>query len=407
MLLSPNPLYKAYWVAQCRYTRNGEQFKGVMTVAGTSQSQAIKQMRQYFTAHPGEYTFADYDTLIPLITHIEQSSTLELPLIRQVREQHNAKISAVLVDKCNLTHPRPSEKGDIHYREGQPTFIEYSHLYVVIDSGEYHRQTGQHLVPKLHGSQLPWKSLYQGETQDSLEDKAPYLVHIVANQAGQRFLAHYLNLPHKASLGLFINSLKPFTDIHRQMRKLTYLYNQKLESWNFFRFYDVKHFIPFIESLTHGQLINVVNGVNAFYGYSAQYPDGVEITFHPDYLYDGSKREPLFINTYLYNHYANITQMQTVAKAKALIEQFSQVEGDELEGDALMGYCIHAANYSFLDDIHQSKALLYDLQARYLCRHQPRTWQIANEKAAPYKYNQVLLSYHRYIACLNTQGEMK
>ncbi|HGN0025653.1 TPA: hypothetical protein ACKRFQ_001766 [Proteus mirabilis] len=42
MLLSPNPLYKAYWVAQCRYTRNGEQFKGVMTVAGTSQSQAIK-----------------------------------------------------------------------------------------------------------------------------------------------------------------------------------------------------------------------------------------------------------------------------------------------------------------------------------------------------------------------------
>ncbi|EPK3336312.1 TPA: DUF4123 domain-containing protein, partial [Proteus mirabilis] len=123
-------------------------------------------------------------------------------------------------------------------------------------------------------------------------------------------------LPHKASLGLFINSLKPFTDIHRQMRKLTYLYNQKLESWNFFRFYDVKHFIPFIESLTHGQLINVVNGVNAFYGYSAQYPDGVEITFHPDYLYDGSKREPLFINTYLYNHYANITQLQTVAKAK-------------------------------------------------------------------------------------------
>lgn len=103
MLLSPNPLYKAYWVAQCRYTRNGEQFKGVMTVAGTSQSQAIKQMRQYFTAHPGEYTFADYDTLIPLITHIEQSSTLELPLIRQVREQHNAKVSAVLVDKCNLT----------------------------------------------------------------------------------------------------------------------------------------------------------------------------------------------------------------------------------------------------------------------------------------------------------------
>lgn len=169
-----------------------------MTVAGTSQPQAIKQMRRCFTAHPGEYAFADYDTLIPLITHIEQSSTLELPLIRQVREQHNAKVSTVLVDSQLYTHPRPSEKGDIHYREGQPTFIEYSHLYVVIDSGEYHRQTGQHLVPKLHGSQLPWKSLYQGETQDSLEDKAPYLVHITANQAGQRFLAHYLNLPHKS-----------------------------------------------------------------------------------------------------------------------------------------------------------------------------------------------------------------
>ena len=59
--LESKSLYKAYWVAQCRYTRNSEQFKGVMTVAGTSQPQAIKQMRQYFTAHPGEYTFADYD----------------------------------------------------------------------------------------------------------------------------------------------------------------------------------------------------------------------------------------------------------------------------------------------------------------------------------------------------------
>ena len=62
---SPNTIYKEYWVAQCRYTRNNEQFHGIMTVAGANQSQAIERMRQYFTAHSGQYTFADYEILTP------------------------------------------------------------------------------------------------------------------------------------------------------------------------------------------------------------------------------------------------------------------------------------------------------------------------------------------------------
>ncbi len=62
---------------------------------------------------------------------------------------------------------------------------------------------------------------------------------------------------------------------------MTYLRNQRLNSWNFFRFYDVSHFMPFIESLTHGQLLNVVSGVKAFYGYSATTLMGSKSPFIP------------------------------------------------------------------------------------------------------------------------------
>ena len=82
------------------------------------------------------------------------------------------RFPAVLVDKCNLNNPRPSEKGDIHYREGNLRLLNIRISLCRHWQWEYHRQTGQHLVPKPYGSQLPWKSLYQGETQDSLEDKA-------------------------------------------------------------------------------------------------------------------------------------------------------------------------------------------------------------------------------------------
>lgn len=403
---SPNTIYKEYWVARCRYTRNNEQFHGIMTVAGANQSQAIERMRQYFTAHSGQYTFADYEILTPLVTYIEQSSKLALPLVRQVREQHEANVLAVLVDERNLTHPRPSEKGDIHYAEGQPAFSDGVHLYAVIDSGEYHRQTGQHLVPMLHGSQLPWQSLYQGETQDSLEDQAPYLIHLLPNHAGEVFLEHCSSLSNKGTLGIFIHSLKSFTDIHRQLRKMTYLHNKPLNSWNFFRFYDVSHFMPFIESLTHGQLLNVVSGVKAFYGYSANYPDGVKITFHSDYLYDTRPREPLFINEKLYRHYAALTLVQTLNKAKQLIAQCPPLStSSELSGSAdLEAFCLRIMNQAFLSDISQTQALLYYVLARHACTQNETLWQSATEQAKPYEANAVTFNYHRYRYCLSSQG---
>nr|WP_282555108.1 MULTISPECIES: DUF4123 domain-containing protein [Providencia] len=277
---------------------------------------------------------------------------------------------------------------------------------MVIDSGEYHRQTGQYLVPMLHGSQLPWQSLYQGETQDSLAEQAPYLVHIQRTVAGRHFLAQCLNLPNKATVGLFFNSFKSFADVHRQMRKMTYLYNRTLNSWNFFRFYDVSHFIPFIESLTRGQLFNVVSGVTAFYGYSTKYPDGVKITFHSDYLYDNRPREPLFINEKLYRHYAQLTLMSTIAKAQqAIRHQDASITDDKAAKKALDDFCLHAANRAFLTDTTQMQALIYNLIARYLSRHDDLLWQKACEHALPYQHNQVLFNHHCYIYCLHAQGE--
>ena len=49
-----------------------------------------------------------------------------------------------------------------------------------------------------------------------------------------------------------------------------------------------------------------------------------------------------------------------------------------------MGYCTRS-KLQFLDDIHQSKRYCTTVKPAIYCRHQPRTWQIANEKAAPYK----------------------
>lgn len=401
-----NEIYRGYWVAQCRYTQNGEKFTGYMTLAGTTADDAVAQMRHYFAQYQAQYSFAQYETLTPAISFVEASQQLELPLLRQLREQHAEHIPAVLVDERNLTHPLPSEKGDIHYQAGAPAFIANTTLYLVIDSGEYYRQTARHLVPALYGSQLPWQSLYQGETQANLEDSAPYLVELQPNSAGQQWLAHYLSLPNKATLGLFISSFKPFAEVHRQLRKLTYLRNPRLNSWNFFRFYDTAHFIPFIESLSHGQLLNVVSGVLAFYGYSADYPDGVKITVEADYLFDKGRREALFINDRLYHHYARLTMMQTVNKAKKLIEQYASTSLFEAEGGALNldQFCLHAANHAFLRDINQMQALFYYLLARYASYQNEALWQTASEQAKPYEANSVTFNYQRYLHCLPSQG---
>ncbi|EOD8958203.1 DUF4123 domain-containing protein [Providencia stuartii] len=403
---SYSDIYQGYWVAECRYTRNNETFTGIMTLAGHSEEQVIGNMRHYFAENQAEYSFAQYDTLTPLITYVENSQQLELLLLRQIRRQHAESRLAVLVDERNLTNPLPSEKGDIHYQVGQPALLDDVDLYMVIDSGEYHRQTGQYLVPMLHGSQLPWQSLYQGETQDSLAEQAPYLVHIQRTVAGRHFLAQCLNLPNKATVGLFFNSFKSFADVHRQMRKMTYLYNRTLNSWNFFRFYDVSHFIPFIESLTRGQLFNVVSGVTAFYGYSTKYPGGVEITFHKDYLHDTYHREALLINERLYRHYAQLTLMSTLDKAQqAIRHQDNSIPHDKVAKKALDNFCLHAANQAFLTDTTQMQALIYNLLARYLSRHDVSLWQRACEHALPYQHNQVLFNHHCYIYCLNAQGE--
>lgn len=406
MSLAYRDVYRGYWVAECRYTRNGEEFSGTMTLAGHSEEHAIGHMRHYFAEHQAEYSFAQYDTLTPLIPYVENSQQLELLLLRHIGQQHAKSCPAVLVDKHNLTHPLPSEKGDIHYQVGQPVLLDDTALYMVIDSGEYHRQTGQFLVPMLYGSRLPWQSLYQGETQDSLAEQAPYLVHIQRTQAGRRFLTQCLNLPNKASVGLFFHSHKSFTDVHRQMRKMTYLHNCTLNSWNFFRFYDVSHFIPFIESLTRGQLFNVVSGVSAFYGYSTKYPDGVEITFHQDYLHDAHHREALLINEHLYRHYAQLTLMSTLDKAQqAIRHQDASITDDKMTKKALDDFCLHAANRAFLTGTTQMQALIYRLIARYLSRHDDSLWQRACEHALPYQHNQVLFNHHCYTYCLHAQGE--
>lgn len=74
---SYSDIYQGYWVAECRYTRNNETFTGIMTLAGHSEEQVIGNMRHYFAENQAEYSFAQYDTLTPLITYVENSQQLE------------------------------------------------------------------------------------------------------------------------------------------------------------------------------------------------------------------------------------------------------------------------------------------------------------------------------------------
>ncbi|MDO1752417.1 DUF4123 domain-containing protein, partial [Escherichia coli] len=78
---SYSDIYQGYWVAECCYTRNNETFTGIMTRAGHSEEQVIGNMRHYFADNQAEYSFAQYDTLTPLITYVENSQQLELLLL--------------------------------------------------------------------------------------------------------------------------------------------------------------------------------------------------------------------------------------------------------------------------------------------------------------------------------------
>ncbi|MDQ5992521.1 DUF4123 domain-containing protein, partial [Providencia stuartii] len=101
-----------------------------------------------------------------------------------------------------------------------------------------------------------------------------------------------------------------------------------------------------------------------------------------------------------------LTLMSTLDKAQqAIRHQDNSIPHDKVAKKALDNFCLHAANQAFLTDTTQMQALIYNLLARYLSRHDVSLWQRACEHALPYQHNQVLFNHHCYIYCLNAQGE--
>ncbi|MER2471168.1 hypothetical protein [Photorhabdus laumondii] len=91
-----------------------------------------------------------------------------------------------LVQRENIDSPLPVARGDLILTQTTdiPVYGDNEHLYAVIDAAIY-QQAGRFIIPDLFAFSLRWQGLFQGETQVSLEDSAPYLVELHKDSRNQ------------------------------------------------------------------------------------------------------------------------------------------------------------------------------------------------------------------------------
>lgn len=399
-MLLPSARYQDYWIAECTYLYQDEELTGRALIQAHSEPLAVSALSEFFIQH--NYSYARYDRLETVYRYMLSSKQPELALIRQMRQQQIDNEPVMLSKEKSLTHVLPSDNDDILYTPEPLPRRNGSEHFLIMDGSVYQQITGQYIVPALYASGLPWESLFQGETQITLEDSAPYLLHILDNAQGRAFLNRYKTLVMKDCLGLFFSSSLSLTELRHHFRKLTYLRYQYHDKWVFFRFYDANQFVPFIHCLNRRQLANLISDIDAFFVFTAEAPQGQTITFS-DQLRCEEKKENLFINQLMHEHYTQTALCNTINKAKKMIETllWDEIENPE---KPLNSFCIQQANQAFLRNITQSKALIYFIAARFLTQHNNNLWEAACLNAKPYSYSQELYTYHAYQYCLTYQG---
>ncbi|WP_241008896.1 DUF4123 domain-containing protein [Aggregatibacter actinomycetemcomitans] len=114
-------------------------------------------------------------------------------------------------------------------------------------------------LPHLCAHEGQTDSLYQGELKDKMDRYAPYLTRLtVTDQETSPFVQVLFTRAEKEWFGawdnnptILIRSRQGFNEVAYHLRKFTHLYKAEGEKWYFFRFYDPRVLVAYLQHIEH------------------------------------------------------------------------------------------------------------------------------------------------------------
>lgn len=372
-----------YWVANCTYQAIGNekhpagQYSAKALIYAPTEYEALTKLCNYVIGFG--IANGQYQDIIALQTYLMESTLPELRLIRhiqQISDQH----PVILVEQENVDSPLPAARGDLILTQATdiPVYGDNEHLYAVIDAAIY-QQAGRFIIPDLLASSLRWQGLFQGETQVSLEDSAPYLVELHKDSSNQPELQRYImNADNRAELSLLIQSEQPFETLLNHLRKFTYLKNELTQTWAFFRFYHPNTLTTLLNTLSDGPLAHFMQGINAMWFYGDK-PDTRHIITITENVRQ-AKPTPVTLNRRLCELFDQQAQQRYVLKTIDFIQE-NLAERCQVNKNTLPAFVLQQTNLAYLQGLTQQRAILYYVAAKCLMPNDEIHWQQLWESA--------------------------
>ncbi|MDE9429340.1 DUF4123 domain-containing protein [Xenorhabdus bovienii] len=397
------PDYAEHWVVDYAYTTpQGEPDSARAIVHAASRPQALSALAEYVLQagdSPGQY-----QSIQPLPEYLAASAEVELPLLRQFRQGVERNARVIPLNEHNNNPLLPAARGVLQFTvtETLPARERGQYRYMVIDATVYRRVMGSFIVPDLMVSNLRWESLFQGETQITLEDSAPYLVELTDDPTVHSAFQQKITRPITPEPGIFIDSDQPFPVIRNHLRKFTYLRNEQHQSWVFYRFYVPQGLLPLLKSLPDEQLMHFMRPIMRIGYFDSQTGQYYALSVAENSL-DQEKTAPVAINRSLVGILAGQTQARAVAQIVKFIAE-TQPELSPKQQEQLPAFVVQQANLACLAGFAHQRSILYLVAGRSLARGNEALWQQAWQHACAEAQAQEVRALACYEYCFKNQA---
>ncbi|MBD2795877.1 DUF4123 domain-containing protein [Xenorhabdus sp. 18] len=418
--------YTYIWVAEFSYGYCGSEqqkprrYRAQALIQAKSQHQALVQLSEHML-HTLRADEGQYEKILPFLQYLDTSAHLEKHLILNLKNVSEQQ-PIIVLNPQDVSEPLPIDTGDLEitqypcppftgenpfnrywisdtlhsllYQQSQNA-TKYSHCYLVIDAGVYHKHAGHFIVPSLMASGLPYRCLFKGSTQIALEDAAPYLIELTGHE-DKEFLRQIFITHYTPDIGIFIHTDSQFDELYNHLRKFPYLQQEHSQQWVFFRFYYSLTLDLTLKSLSRGALASFMRHIGAIYGFN-----------HENCLMKATvtanireaKLETVTINDRMNLNFERYMQQKYFHKVKAFIKEHVQQQCQVPE-DQRLPFITRQANYAYLNGFTLELTGLYYIVARSVTTKNEALWNHTLDAVLSEPSNQEAKAYKLLKECL-------
>ncbi|PHM59843.1 DUF4123 domain-containing protein [Xenorhabdus sp. KK7.4] len=419
--------YENIWVAEFSYGYRGSEqqkqrrYRAQALIYAKSQHQALIQLSDHML-NSLKATEGEYEKVLPFLQYLNNSAQLEKHLILNL-DKINIEQSILVLESLDISERLPIDTGELSitqypcvpfigdnsfnrhwisddlytllYRQ-QQNKIQYSHSYLIIDAGVYHKNTSHFIVPSLMVSGLTYRCLFKGKTQITLEDSAPYLVELTGSENNQ-FLRDIFITHHTPDIGIFIHTDSKFDELYNHLRKFSYLQQESSREWVFFRFYYSLTVDLMLKSLSRCALASFMRNIGAIYGLTNE--NSMMKISVTESLRE-TKPETVTINDRMKRNFELYVQQRYFHKVKTFIKDNIQQQCQVPE-EQLLSFITKHANYAYLHGFTLELTGLYYIMAQSMTVKNEDFWQHILATVLSEPSNQEARAYKLLKECLN------